>query len=683
MPEPTAERLQQATINWDAEGQPHATDFNDRYFSRSNGLSETRHVFLHHNRLPQRWETSKRALFTIGETGFGTGLNFLTVASLWLDRTNSGTLHFVSAEKYPLSRSDLQQALSLWPALSELANALIEQYPPPIPGIHRLYLANNRIVLTLLYGDANTMFASLPGSDHPLFLSRNNPTVDAWFLDGFAPAKNPQMWTDDLFQTLARLSAPGTTFSTFTAAGSVRRGLQAAGFEVQKVPGFGQKLHMLCGQMAEPITAEISETDWQPASRNADFQPPWYLPPRLSPPVSALVIGGGIAGCATARSLAERGIAVTLIEQHPQLASEGSGNPQGILYPKLSSQRSPLSRFGLMALLHASRYHQRFLGDRATGSPCGVLVLPKDQHELALFEAIARQYPEELVTLVTGSKLDDITGIPLGIGAGLFFPQLGWIKPVAVCRALADHYLIHHQTAAITTLHYEQHQWQAYDRHGMLSATAPVAVIASGTGSAAFTQTAHLPLKPIRGQISCLPATTDSKQLKTVICGEGYLAPASDGIHTLGATYNIGETCTKVRVQDHRDNLAQLQKTAPEVADLFGRVDADHLDGRAAFRCTTPDYLPIAGPAPIAERYRLDYALLRKNARAHIPVAGACWPGLYLNCGHGSRGMSYAPLCAELLASQIRGEVSPLEQDLCQAIHPGRFIIRDMKRGKQ
>lgn len=683
MPEPTAEILQQAAVSWDAEGQPRATDFDELYFSRANALAETRHVFLHHNGLPQRWTTSKRPFFTIGETGFGTGLNFLTVASLWLDQNISGTLHFVSAERYPLSRSDLQQALSLWPALSELANALVEQYPPPIPGIHRLYLANKRIVLTLLYGDANTMFASLQGSDHPLFSTQNNPAVDAWFLDGFAPAKNPQMWTDDLFQTLAGLSAPGTTFSTFTDEARVQQGLQTAGFEVHKVPGGGQKLHMLCGHMANPIKAEVSETHWQPASRNADFQPPWYLPPRLSPPASALVIGGGIAGCATARSLAERGIAVTLIEQHPLLASEGSGNPQGILYPKLSSQRSPLSRFGLMALLHASRYHQSFLGDGATGSPCGVLVLPKNHHELSLFEELARQYPAELVALVTGSQLRDVAGIPLGIGAGLFFPQLGWIKPVAVCRALTDHPLIHHQTAAIATLHYERHQWQAYDRHGVLSAAAPVAVIASGTGSAAFPQTAHLPLKPIRGQISCLPATADSKQLKTVICGEGYLAPASDGIHTLGATYNIGETSITVRAQDHRDNLAQLQKTAPEVAALFGPVDANNLDGRAAFRCTTPDYLPIAGPVPIAERYRLDYALLRKNARAHIPVAGACWPGLYLNCGHGSRGMSYAPLCAELLASQIRGEVSPLEQDLRQAIHPGRFIIRDMKRGKQ
>jgi len=168
-----------------------------------------------------------------------------------------------------------------------------------------------------------------------------------------------------------------------------------------------------------------------------------------------------------------------------------------------------------------------------------------------------------------------------------------------------------------------------------------------------------------------------------VICGEGYLAPVGNGIHTLGATYNIGETASDVREEDHRTNLRQLEKTDVAAAALFTATDPSSLSGRAAFRCTTPDYLPIAGPAPVQENYLRDYALLRKNARAHIPVAGSCWPGLYLNCGHGSRGLSYAPLCAELLASEVCGEVPPLSLELRQAVHPGRFIIRDMKRGKR
>ncbi|TNE82563.1 MAG: FAD-dependent oxidoreductase, partial [Gammaproteobacteria bacterium] len=266
---------------------------------------------------------------------------------------------------------------------------------------------------------------------------------------------------------------------------------------------------------------------------------------------------------------------------------------------------------------------------------------------------------------------------------GLFFPQLGWIHPPAACQLLAEHPLITRQTARIENLHYEDDQWQALDADSHIVASAPVAIIATAYHSNHFAQTHHLPLKQIRGQISCLPATAASRALKTVICGEGYLAPAKDDMHTLGATYNIGETSLDVRAEDHQTNLQQLAKTDTAAAALFESVEPTALSGRAAFRCTTPDYLPIAGPAPVMEDYLKDYELLRKNARSHIPVAGSCWPGLYLNCGHGSRGMSYAPLCAELIASELCGEVPPLSLELRQAVHPGRFIIRDMKRGKR
>lgn len=321
------DRIQQASIRWDEQGQPLSVEFDDVYFHNDGGIDESSYVFLEHNGLPERWQQPSQPVFTVGETGFGTGLNFLTTASAWLsqDHDANARLHFVSAEKHPLERNDLRQALAHWPELSELANELIQQYPPPVGGIHRLYLAENRIVLTLLYGEASSMFASLKGSDHPLFHRQGNPRIDAWFLDGFAPAKNPDMWTEALFKTIADLSVPGTTFSTYTSAGNVRRNLLQTGFTVSKSPGFGPKREMLYGQMAEPVVAQTQHTDWQPATYNAKHQPPWYLPPPAPRPESALVLGGGVAGCTTARALAERGINVTLIERHNALAQEGSG----------------------------------------------------------------------------------------------------------------------------------------------------------------------------------------------------------------------------------------------------------------------------------------------------------------------------------------------------------------------
>ncbi len=682
MPGTSTDHIHQANVRWDEDGQPLSVEFDDVYFFNDGGIDESSYVFLEHNGLPERWRHLDQPIFTIGETGFGTGLNFLISANAWLTEVRDPTarLHFVSAEKYPLNRADLKQALARWPELSPLANELIEQYPPATAGIHRLYLAEKRIVLTLLYGEASSMFASLKGSDHPLFHRQANPRIDAWFLDGFAPARNPDMWTEALFKTIADLSVSGTTFSTYTSAGSVRRNLLQTGFTVLKSPGFGPKREMLYGQMAEPTLAQTQHTDWHPAAYNAKHQPPWYLPSSAPRPESAMVLGGGIAGCTTARALAERGIPVTLIERHNALAREGSGNPQGILYPKLSNNASPLSQFGLMALLFASRYHQQFLN--SFGNCCGVLVLPESEKEQSSFEQIAAQYPVELVRLVRDGQITNVAGITLTAKLALFFPQLGWINPPAVCQALADHPLITVEQAEITNLDYQAGKWHALDDDSNIVASAPAAILASAFHSNRFEQTRHLPLKQIRGQISCLPATDTSLALKTVICGEGYLAPAEDGTHTLGATYNINDTCGEVRESDHLTNLQQLEKTDPSAATLFSAVNTANLDGRTAFRCTTTDYLPIAGPAPVLEDYQENYELLRKNARSHIPVAGSYWPGLYLNCGHGSRGMSYAPLCAELLASEICGEVPPLALELRQAVHPGRFIIRDMKRNK-
>ncbi len=700
MPTQMPVTLHHANIRWSNEGHPVSTTFDDVYFNSDGGIEESRHVFLEQNELLNRWGNQSGGTFTIGETGFGAGLNFLVTAQTWLDHltadadSEAACLHFVSVEKYPLSKNDLEQALKLWPEFKALSDELIQLYPPAICGVHRLKLANNRIILTLLFGEANHMLSALKGSDHPLFQRQGNPVVDAWFLDGFSPAKNPKMWSEELFQTIADLSDAGTTFSTFTSASNVRSGLAAAGFEVEKKPGLHNKREMLHGKFANPTTVEVSESEWVPATFNSRHQPAWYLTPTIRKPEAAIVLGGGIAGCSTARALAERGVQVTLIERHPALGQEGSGNPQGILYPKLSTGTSQLARFGLAALLHASRYHSKFLNgqqaalNKSTGQRCGVLVLPQSEKDKQQFQKIAELFPEELVQLLSGVQLKETAGISLASAYGLFFPMLGWINPPSVCQMLAEHPLITVQTAEVADITYEHGCWQAKENTGNTIASAPAMVIACGFDSGRFSQTNHLPIKKIRGQITSLPTTIESEKLQTVLCGEGYIAPATNDVHTLGATYNFHETSTEISADDHQTNLKQLVNTDQGMADAFIDTTRNHssvntLAGRAAFRCTTPDYLPIAGPAPKLDDYLLDYDLLRKNARSHIPIAGSVWPGLYLNIGHGSRGLSYAPMCAEILASQICSEVPALELDLRQALHPGRFIIRDLKRHKR
>lgn len=710
MQKSSPQAISEAKVHWDENNQLISSSYDDVYFSHNSGIDEAHYVFMEQNNLPQRWGNFSDNNFTIGETGFGTGQNFLIAAKAWLEKTSKGTLHFVSVEKFPLSRSDLQRALALWTESPDdkfgLAECLLQQYPPAVPGIHRIRLANNRIVLTLMYGDTEKMFASLQGSDHPLFKRIGNPFFNAWFLGGFVSTKNPEMWPNELFQTIVNLSQPGTTFSTFTSDKTIQRGLANVGFEVEKTPDFGNKGDMLRGKVnnrtSKPLMPGISPQDWQPATFNSPHQPPWYLSPTdKKAPETAIVIGGGIAGCSTARALAERGISVTLIERQKKVAQEGSGNPQGILYPKLSTGNSPLARFGLMALLNASRYYRSFLDhhlnpineknspeiETIMGQRCGVLVLPESEDDKQKFEQISQLFPPRLVQLLKGERLHLTAGLPLESTFGLFYPQLGWINPPAVCQSLSKHPLISIQTAEVEEIIHKNSHWQALDKNGVLISKAPTMVIAGGFDSSRFSQTNHLPLKKVRGQITSLPSTTQSEELQTVLCGEGYIAPAVSGTHTLGATYNFDEASTDVRTKDHHVNLEQLTKTDQGMANAFcdtpTNLIAKTLSGRAAFRCTIPDYLPIAGPVPKQDAYLENYQLLRKNARSHIPIPGDNWPNLYLNIGHGSRGLSYAPICAELIASEICGEVPPLELDLRQAVHPGRFIIRDLKRNKR
>jgi len=682
--------IRPATLEWNEQGQPISERFDDVYFSKASGLEETRYVFLQHNRLHERWQQLNPATtpcFVIGETGFGTGLNFLAAWQLWREvAPPEARLHFVSVEKYPLSQTDLAKALSLWPQLEPMALTLKEAYPPlPSRGFHRMKFESGRVQLTLIIDEAGVGFEQLLHSNHPLYWHWG-ARVDAWFLDGFAPAKNPDMWRGELFATLARLSHRGTTAATFTAAGIVKRGLQAAGFTVEKVAGFGHKRDMLRANLLEPAPVpEVS--DFPCGAFNALYPAPWATPNRQTTHNrQAIVIGGGLAGCHTARALAERHWQVTLIEQHNQLATEGSGNPQGVLYAKLSPKQEPLAQFNLTALQHAQRFYSPLWRELGAdfGAQCGVIQLahtPKEATLQASLRPIYSDWPE-FVRFLSADQISATAGIKT-VHSGLYFPNAGWIHPPTLCRYLVDHPGIEVVTGThVAELVPVNGGWQLTDQRGQAVVCASAVVVASAHHSCQFSQTGQLPLKPIRGQVTYLPATDTSRALRTVLCSEGYIAPAHGQQHCLGATFNLKDSEPQLRTVDHQHNLDNLQTYTPDLYQRFATLDSEQLNGRVAFRCSSRDYLPLAGPAPQFEAFLQDYALLRKNAKASIPKAGSYWPGLYLNVGHGSRGLAYAPLCAELVAAQICGEPLPLPRDLATALNPARFIIRDLIRNK-
>nr|WP_284047737.1 bifunctional tRNA (5-methylaminomethyl-2-thiouridine)(34)-methyltransferase MnmD/FAD-dependent 5-carboxymethylaminomethyl-2-thiouridine(34) oxidoreductase MnmC [Halomonas gemina] len=658
--------LENARLEWrredNGEEAPHSTAFDDVYFSRHDGRAETEHVFIAANRLPERfagWQASRP--FVIGETGFGTGLNMLCAwACFDAHAPPVARLHLVSTEKFPLQRDDLARALSAWPDLAARAARLVAQWPEPVAGVHRLWL-DARVTLDLHLGDTVERLALLDGR------------VDAWFLDGFAPAKNPEMWRPELFEALAARSRPGATLATFTCAGVVKRGLAAAGFRWRKVPGFGRKREMLTGEIAEPAADRRRE------------RTPWFSPPAPRRAHHVAVIGAGIAGASTAAALARRGVTVTLIDREGP-GSGGSGNAQGALYVKLAADTNPQSRVYLVGLLHSRRWLETLDPARELWAPCGVLQLATSEKERGRQARFLAHHPlpEDVVRGVTADEASRLAGTPIAHG-GLEYPQAGWVRPAALCARLSETPGVGFRQAEVESLEARQDGWRLSLGDGSML-DADQVVIATAALANRFAQTARLPLQPVRGQVSRLTLPPGAPGLERVVCAGGYVSPALDGVLTFGATFAPREADTGVRAADHAANLAELEGTLPAFVGALRKAGVElapaSLEGRTAVRAASPDKSPYAGPVPDAEAWQADYAGLARDATRVPETPGKHHGGLWISAAHGSRGLASAPLCAELLASQICDEPLPLEQPLADHLHPGRRLIRDLIRGR-
>lgn len=650
---PIFSAIETARLVWE-EGGPRNIDHDDRYFASEGGLDETRYVFIGQNRLGERFAQSQS--FTIAETGFGTGLNFLAAVELWARVAPAGArLDFISVERSPLSKSDLERALTAWPELVDYARQLLDVYPPAMPGYHRLYLLDGRVALTLMLGDAVEMFGLLDAQ------------VDAWFLDGFAPSKNPDIWTEDVFHQISRLSRPGATFATFTAAGHVRRALEAVGFAVRKFEGFGRKREMLCGDMQRPV---------EPVSSS-----PWYdAPPHTKRSLrQAVVVGAGVAGMAVAHSLAARGWKVMVCERAVQVAQAASGNPAGIVLPRLTLDMNLEAQFYVAAFLSAARFYagiqKRFPAFQWRAR--GVLQL--------LDGARARRIgglglPREVVEVLDQAAAQQIVGLSCASG-GLFFPGGGWLDPRLLCTLLREDAAPHIELKTCCTvqrLGRANGNWQVIDDTGAVVAEAPVVVLANGYAASRFDVCRWLPLTPVRGQLSYLPVTESSSRLKVAVCYEGYVIPGESGRHYVGATYDTHDLTLAVRRADHEHNLSALRMRLPD----FSAVDVASLDGRVALRTATEDHLPCVGPIPEEGVFLQQFADLRDGKPARNYPSASYHPDLFVSVGHGSRGLASSWLAAEMIVAQLESEPCPVPRDMAHLLHPARFLVRKLKRGE-
>jgi len=627
---------------FDATGTPVSPEYGDIYHSADSGPGQARHVFLGGNELPARWANAR--VFTILETGFGLGLNFLATWQAWRDDpARPDRLHFVSIEKHPFTRDGLAALHARYPEFAPLAAELQAAWPLPLPGLHRLEFEGGRVTLTLALADVADALPKL------------RLAADAIYLDGFAPDRNPDMWTPVVMRALARLSRPGASLATYTAARSVRDALAGAGFSVLLRPGFGRKRDMLAASYA-PARPRLA-----PAPRWSERR--------------AIVVGAGLAGAAAAERLAARGWAIELVERRAAPAMEASAMPAGVFHPQVSRDDSVLSRLtraGIQYGIARWRALERD-GHSLTWSRCGVLQMAREKRDETRMAGAVRAlgFPPEYVDYLGGDAAAARMGRVTPRG-GWWFPGSGWVRPASLvaaqlAAAARGSRLVTRYDAEVASLSRDHDLWVVRTSRGAEIASAPVVVLAN-SHDAARLSALDAPLRRVRGQLTRLPPGHVG-ELRAVLAGAGHLVPLPDGSAVAGATYDFDDDDPEPSAEGHAANLARVAQLLP--GSMAG-LDASRMTGSVGFRCVARDRLPLVGALPDAGAAGVRSAL-RDAFRLR---------GLYGAFAYASRGLTWAALGAEIVASLIEGEPLPVEGDLADAIDPGRFALRRARRAQ-
>lgn len=651
------------SLSWTEDMVPVSAMFDDVYYSKDDGLAESHYVFVQ-GLGEEIWQQSD---IQIAETGFGTGLNLLATLQ-HLDRVNvAAHLTYYSVEAYPLTKEELIKAHGVWSELAPysqmLANALPET--PLGEGWHIFDLAPNRR-LVLLIGDVVTQYQSVSG------------TMDGWYLDGFAPSKNPDMWRIEVFEQLSRLSHEGTKLTTFTAAGFVRRGLIDVGFDMEKRPGFGRKRDCLIGtRRSLEVPPKTSQKSWSMLPKSAEVT-------GAVDHEEIVILGAGIGGASVSYHLRQLGKDPLILEQAEAPAQGASGNPIGMVMPRHIVGDMPERDLYETAFAYTASFLEGLEVEKKSQS----CTLASSQEEADRFKKVA-QHPRSAelgLRYVSGAQLLTELGQQHAFGA-MICDRAVSVRPPDFVEALLSGGRVRYRQRVDRYERSDQGLWLLYDAQDNLLCQTKHLICAAGAGIAALGLETYAPLDVIKGQVSAFK--TDQDPSAAFVKGH-YITHNLQNEICFGATFDHLEEAEKadflaqhmpqfaVSAEDHQRNISGIEGIFP-LEDL----SEGHLVGRASARLATTDHIPVVGPMVDRNKFIELYAGLRKGARFKSEALdGQTCPNLWVTGCFGARGLVIAPYLGLYLAYLVAGKRPIISIRQIEALHPARFLARDLIRGK-
>ena len=667
------ESVKPADIEW-RNDLPYSREFDDIYFSSSDGLAESTYVFIEGNQLESDWAASDQNQFIIAELGFGSGLNFLITAELWQKQsqrnptTTKQQLHYVSIEKRPLTQDDFERASKHWPQFSNISNKLLQYYPSLTYGRHQIQFDSLNITLTLIYMPADEALDSLIAESQS---QENKIAIDHWFLDGFAPAKNKSMWGESLCDKIAQLSKAGTRLATFSVASIVKKPLIEVGFKIQKRKGFGKKREMLTATMETPVSCNSAAK-----FINIKFEQPWFNYQKTSNANRVAIIGSGIAGCATAYTLAQKGFSVDIFESGPTVAPQASSAAAGIFHPQLTSDVNYNSQFNWLSYLFLLRFLSDLTQketDRIILSQGVVRLLQTQNHQKHLL-----QLAEDLLLQKWIKPSTDIAS-----SRAIFYPHSAAVDMTAFCQILLDRIpsnkLNIFLAQEVHSIRRIQELWELESKGG--TEYYNHVVYCGGANSRLSSSFGLTDTHVTRGQTCLISAEELKTRFAHTLCEKIYLVPRKKGQFHLGTTFD-NFIDDKLNLSSQLVMLKNLNKLLTELGTPplnQQQIESIPLQGTLGYRLHAQDRMPIIGGVVDLDKLQNTFNGLGQKRLLRQSMSFYNQSGLWLNTAYGSHGLIYSLLGSKHLAALISNDISPISASLANSLHPARFAIKDLR----